>query len=134
MVFLGMIRAMPGGLRQLFTRLNFFGPDPFGTFVVAHNYGLTQNDRDCDGNPGHPAPDGLNNLDRSSTIDYRRHKCFDTAPFRDRASYQKSQYIGMFQARGAFFMGCKNAQADDPTIAGQPLAPGDKNTKKVLCE
>ena len=103
--------------------------------MVAHNYGLSKsNTRDCDQDPGHPARDGMNNLEADSVLDWDRRKCYDTAPFRDQSEYADSQYIQMFEARGGYFMGCKNAQADDPTVAGAPNAPRDRNTKKVLCE
>ena len=90
-------------------------PSPVGTYVVSHNYGPErdrQNRRSCN-TPAYPpsACGGLNNLAQSSLSDDDRLKCFDTAPFRDQASYQDSLYVQLFLSRGRWFMGCKNAQA-----------------------
>lgn len=146
MKFLGL---MPGVNIPVLGQIGQFAtlalPNPFGTFVTAHNYGLEPGNRslrECtksngQGYPGHPAQDGLNNLDQSgvSKLDYDRNKCFDTIPFRDQDSYSDSQYVEMFKARGPYFMGCKKPMADDPTV---PLGPqssnGDKNNKKENCE
>ena len=99
--------------------LHSVAPDPLGTYVVSHNYApdsQVADSRNCDA-PGYPesARGGLNNLLKSSQLDSDRPRCFDTAPFRDQASYQDSLYIQMFIARGNWFMGCKHAQADDPS-------------------
>jgi hypothetical protein len=99
--------------------LHSVAPNPLGTYVVSHNYApdsQVADSRDCDA-PGYPetARGGLNNLLKSSQLDNDRPRCFDTAPFRDQASYQDSLYIQMFIARGNWFMGCKYAQADDPS-------------------
>lgn len=117
-------------------------PNPFGTFVVSHNYGLAPQNvalRGCTHDPGHPAQDGLNNLEKFASLDYERRNCYDTTPFREVSGYvdpaHHSPYVEMFSARGAHFMGCKRPMADDPTQAGVPsTSTGDANTKKVPCE
>ena len=58
-------------------------------------------------------------------------------PFRDQTDYDSSDgslQVRIFQARGTHFMGCPNAQADDPTNAGQsPLLRGDLSSRLVPC-
>lgn len=120
-------------------------PAFFGTFVVSHNYGPTPSgddeewSRDCigpeTGMEAYPrnAEGGLNNLDKFSRLDWPRPKCFDTAPFRDQP-YDRSQYIKIFQARGGWFMGCKNAQADDPSAPSVQFIKGDNLPHVVNCE
>jgi hypothetical protein len=134
------------GLQMLLNILRIFLPQPFtSTYVVAHNYGLADGDpRQCASGPGnhdvsHEAKDGLNNLGKDSDLDWPWRKCYDTAPFRDVAGYDtggdRSLYVKQFEERGAYFMGCKNPQADDPTFANNPpTSRGDRNTKKVDCE
>jgi hypothetical protein len=121
MVFLGMFESMPSGLNSLSSSFDLPLPKPFGTFVVSHNYGLVDDPMKEDphgcgspGDPGHPAKDGLNNLEKYSLLDHPKQRCYDTAPFRDRKSYD-GQYIQMFEARGKYFMGCQLPMADDPT-------------------
>lgn len=114
-------------------------PSLTGTFVVSHNYGpLASGERPCEGIPGYPsgagAPDarhGLSNL--ASLADHQRPVCFDTAPFRDTQEYADSLYARLFSARGRWFMGCRNPQADDPSQAVD-RDPGDRNSLKVECE
>ncbi len=120
-------------------------PDPVGaTYVVSHNYFAAGNsnirNRGCTHDPLHGAPWGMNNLDTDSNndgpgLDYERRKCFDTAPFRDTSEYKDSQYREIYQARGPYFMGCKKAQADNPSESGPPDHSGkDKHNKKYNCE
>ncbi len=141
MTFLGMGRdtdSLPWwrALRRLPVVASL--PDPFGTFVVSHNYGLTQaraNRRCPAGAPGHPEPDGLSVFEDGRTIDHDRPVCFDTAPFRDDHQYDASLYIQMFRARGSYFMGCQNAMADDPTEPSvSALLAGDFNQQRIACE
>ncbi len=145
MVFLGIDRtwASVPGVESLRSVLGVGAPDPFGAFVVSHNYGLEPENRalrGCttaggQGDPGHPAQDGLNNLRKFATLDHSRRACFDTAPFRDQAAYESSQYVKMFRARGPYFMGCQQPMADDPTEAGAPASSvGDHNDLKVDCQ
>lgn len=96
--------------------LRSVAPDPTGTYVVSHNYAPDPPgaySRGCNA-PTYPASarGGLNNLQKSSILDSDRPRCFDTAPFRDQASYEDSLYIQMFLARGSWFMGCKTAQCE----------------------
>jgi Flp pilus assembly protein TadG len=150
---LGVANSMASipGLSNVMGTLAFLGiPDPFtSAFAVAHNYGLIPNPTGggvrnttwgCNYYPSHPARDGLNNLDDqsggASKLDSLRNKCYDTAPFRDQVAYNSSEYIQMFQARGAFFMGCILAEADDPsadTVANS-VTVGDRNNRKIGCE
>lgn len=89
-------------------------PNPEGTFVVSHPYGLLRaGEPDTGCSPGHPARSGLNDLSVSSRIDDPPMRCFDTAPFRDRASYADSLYVQLHTARGPHFLGCRSAQAED---------------------
>lgn len=151
------------GLSNVMGTLAFLGiPDPFtSAFAVAHNYGLIPNppnggpggDRGdvfrCEGTvagktisyPQHMAKDGMNNLWTASKLDYHRNRCYDTAPFRDQVDYgtrpgQGSQYGQMFMARGAYFMGCKLAEADDPSAdtVGNSVIVGDIQNRKIGCE
>jgi hypothetical protein len=130
MVFLGVrskLEEAVGGIGQFRQFLQNFSPAFLGTFVVSHNYGPSPGGaessewgRECIGKDtgieSYPpeAEGGLNNLDKFSQLDWPRPKCFDTAPFRDQP-YDKSQYIQIFKARGEYFMGCKNAEAADPS-------------------
>jgi hypothetical protein len=116
--------------------LHSVAPDPIGTYVVSHNYAPDPPgaySRDCNA-PTYPASarGGLNNLQKVSLLDSDRPRCFDTAPFRDQASYEDSLYIQMFLARGGWFMGCKNAQADDPSSTDDFEIRGE--TSGVPCE
>ncbi len=120
---------------------SFVLPHPYSsTFVTAHNYGLPSPlDRRCNdgrGNsdPGHPYPSGMNNLDVFSEIDSPWRKCYDTMPFRDTAAYDESLSIRQYTNRGEHFMGCINAEADDPSHAGRsPFLAFDFNRRKVDC-
>ena len=48
---------------------------------------------------------------------------------------QDSQYRSLFLSRGPYFMGCKKAQADNPSEAGPPMHSGkDLHHKKYNCE
>ncbi|HEX8700064.1 MAG TPA: TadE/TadG family type IV pilus assembly protein [Myxococcaceae bacterium] len=150
MVFLGVRAKLEenlgiiGRLRQF---LQQFAPAFLGTFVVSHNYTANPSGpdeawaRECIGEGtgirSYPeeAHGGLNNLDKFSQLDYPRPKCFDTAPFRDVPYNSPPQYMQIFQARGEFFMGCKNAQAEDPSAPTSAASTkGDKNTRVVNCE
>lgn len=147
MVFLGVydkLKENVGILGQFDQFIRQVVPAFLGTFVVSHNYGPTPSgddeewSRDCigpqTGVEAYPAnaEGGLNNLDKFSQLDWPRPKCFDTAPFRDQP-YERSQYIKIFQARGDYFMGCKNAQSDDPS-APRVSHRGDENLNVVNCE
>jgi hypothetical protein len=147
MVFLGardQLTKHVGILAQFDQFIRQVTPAFLGTFVVSHNYGPTPSgedeewSRDCigpqTGVEAYPAnaEGGLNNLDKFSQLDWPRPKCFDTAPFRDQP-YERSQYIQIFKARGDYFMGCKNAQADDPS-APMVSYRGDENLHVVNCE
>jgi hypothetical protein len=150
MVFLGVISKLEqelGIIAQLRQFLANIAPAFLGTFVVSHNYTANPSGsedawaRDCIGtNTGiksypEEAHGGLNNLDKFSQLDWPRPKCFDTAPFRDVPYNSPPQYMQIFQARGDFFMGCKNAQAEDPSSpTSTDSTKGDKNTNVVNCE
>ncbi|MGQ0506419.1 MAG: hypothetical protein ACT4TC_13995 [Myxococcaceae bacterium] len=96
-------------LRGLSVPLSFQLAKPNDVYVVSNNYGL-EGDRGC-GNDQHTAKSGLNNL--ASTLDSTALRCFDTAPFRDTHDYADSLYKQMFDARGAFFMGCPRPMVED---------------------
>lgn len=150
MVFLGVRDELEehigliGDFRQFLQQVS---PAFLGTFVVSHNYGPSPGGddaaawgRECIGEDtgieSYPreAEGGLNNLGRFSQIDWPRPMCFDTAPFRDQP-YDRSQYLNIFKARGDHFMGCKNAQAEDPSApTSSASTKGDKNTNVVDCE
>jgi hypothetical protein len=133
------------GFNQVIGLVGNFIPNPISsTYVVSHNYfaagekGIT--DRGCTNDQKHGAHWGENNLGTDTNndgpgIDYKRRKCFDTAPFRDTSDYDRSQYRALYRARGPFFMGCQNPQADNPAVAGAPEYSGkDKHNKKATCE
>ena len=111
-------------------------PSFSGTFVVSHPYGPG---KACEGIPGYPsagipaqdARGGLSNL--KELVDFPRPACFDTAPFRDTQEYEASLYGRLFRARGAHFMGCQNAQADDPS-SPRDTSRGDQGLNKTDCE
>lgn len=123
-------------------------PTPTGTFVVSHNYATegapSYLNRICN-TPGHVAPAGMRNLDVNDGLDQKDGdnndflRCFDTAPFRDTQAYGDSLYAKIFEARGQNFMGCPNAQADDPTYDSSDPDPrpsatsGDRNKQPVHC-
>ena len=160
MTFLGLNTALDkvgiGGV------LDFLGnvlPNPLGTFVVSHNYGPMRGDSDpnCEGIPSYPgyanspANDARGGLNSFYRPDYKnldgddvfRPRCFDTAPFRDRTDYNAKDadgrdlngYIAIFKSRGEFFLGCKNAQAEDPSeLSSKEATAADENTSVVNCE
>ncbi|MDY7229433.1 TadE/TadG family type IV pilus assembly protein [Hyalangium rubrum] len=147
MVFLGVKDRLLGEssiISDLGSFLAQIFPAFLGTFVVSHNYTANPTDewdRECIGGDtgivSYPAEaqGGLNNLDKFSQLDHPRPKCFDTAPFRDQP-YERSQYIKIFQSRGDFFMGCKNAQANDPSAPQSTEATqrDESKTNAVNCE
>ncbi|MBU8896580.1 pilus assembly protein [Corallococcus sp. H22C18031201] len=138
MTFLGVkakIESSPlGSVLDFFKK---FSPAFLGTFVISKNYGLPGT-LECTGINTFPA-NGVHGLQDQMTkskslLDYERPQCFDTAPFRDR-ELEKSQYIKIFEARGENFMGCKNAQAEDPSAANSVAATkGDENQDIRNCE
>jgi hypothetical protein len=135
MKFLGLPDAISNnipGLGGIVDKIGFFCPALFGTFVVDHAYHPGKG-VDCN-NPKHPAEPGEQDLahDSEPGIDKGNLHCFDTTPFRDTVAYDSSLYLQMFKARGAHFMGCKNAQADDPTFQSDP-DDTDKSTPKENC-
>lgn len=114
-------------------------PNKCVTAVVSHNYMRPasymgwRGSSDC-GYPTYPADAmaGLNNLRETSVLDADKVRCYDTAPFRDTWTYGDSAYLKMFQARGENFMGCENAQADNPAEA-KALYSDDENFMPVAC-
>lgn len=134
MTFLGANNYLSAvGLNKLGAVANFVLPDFLGPFVVAKNYKPGDGD-DCNKDL-HGAHPGLNNLKTYPGLDDDRQRCFDTAPFRDTQKYDDSLYRKIFQARGDYFMGCKNQMADNPnTPAADPSESKDKNEQKITCE
>jgi Flp pilus assembly protein TadG len=133
------------GFNTIMGLIGNFVPNPItATYVVSHNYFAAREsgirDRDCDDDPSHGAQWGMNNLDGRTRrdgpgLDYEKRKCFDTAPFRDTSRYDESQYRSIYMARGPYFMGCKKAQADNPSEGGPPEhSAKDKHNKKYNCE
>ena len=133
------------GFNQLRGLIGNFIPDPLSsTYVVSHNYFASGDSnirtRGCERDPGHGARWGMNNLENGNGsngpgLDYEQRNCYDTAPFRDTSRYQDSQYRSLFLSRGPYFMGCKKAQADNPSEAGPPMHSGkDLHHKKYNCE
>lgn len=116
-------------------------PEFLGTYVVSYNFdhnsptdpdnGCTGSDTSGNNNVG--GISGYIDLNQASELDEPELRCFNTAPFRDTTAFQngESLYREMFNARGEWFMGCKNAQADDPTVATDPNATDKAN--KVAC-
>ncbi len=140
----GKLGSIPG-FNQIMGLIGNFVPNPISSvYVVSHNYFAAGEggikDRKCNNDPTHGAQWGMNNLERESGndgagLDHEKRKCYDTAPFRDTSKYDDSQYREIYRARGPFFMGCKNAQADNPSEAGVPANAGkDKHNKKYNCE
>lgn len=111
-----------------------------GTYVVSHNYMAAagymgwRRSSDC-GYSTYPtdASAGLNNLQATSELDYGRTRCYDTAPFRDTWTYGDSNYLKMFRARGSNFMGCEQAQADNPAEA-KSVYTDDENDQPIGCQ
>ncbi|MCE9672741.1 pilus assembly protein [Myxococcus stipitatus] len=137
MKFLGLGNVMSGlGIGGVLDFLGSFLPNFFGTFVVARNYGIDpQQKSKCNGLTTYDAgaSSGLHAM--RDLLDHDRPDCFDTAPFRDEMSYEKSAYIQLFQARGPNFMGCRAAMADDPSDAegAQEATSHDEQDDKIRC-
>jgi hypothetical protein len=134
MTFFGVrdrFAAVPG-LSEVGRLLGSAVGDPTATHLISLNYGTRRPSeaRDCNYLQGYPieARGGLNDLDRSGGLDHERPSCFDTAPFRDQTRYEDSLYLRIFAARGAFFMGCKRAQADNPA-SDRDTSNGDESPK-----
>ena len=122
------------GLERFGAVAHFLLPDFRGPFVVAHNYVPSESGRGCN-KDAHGAAMGLNNLNTHPGLDDPAQRCFDTAPFRDTQTYDRSLYRKMFMARGPHFMGCKNAQADTPHLPGlDPSTSTDTSAGRVSCE
>jgi hypothetical protein len=139
------------GIAQATDEFLFPEDDPHfqGTFVVSHGYGVNPTgtwSRECNGNGGpdsypssgnaeEDARAGLNNLEKFSELDHERPRCFDTAPFRDHQDMDDSLYLRIFKARGEYFMGCKKAQAEDPSSPNSAAAvEGDERQNVENCE
>ena len=116
MTFGGASKALGGvgGVERLIAGLGIPRPAWGGTFVVAHNYGPASGEPPCEGIPGYPqgARGGLSRFG-PEVLDFDRPQCFDTAPFRDTQSYDRSLYLRMFRQRGLYFMGCAQPQVDE---------------------
>ncbi len=119
MTFLGLNEALPDFGEELMSILPI---NPLASYLVSHNYKkATRAGMSNCGLPKHMGANngesGLVNLqaDPSNILDEGPQRCFDTSPFRDTHAYEDSHYRTIFQARGEWFMGCKNDQADDPT-------------------
>ncbi len=115
MTFAGASKPATTEVGRLLSAVGLPLPAWAGTFVVAHNYGPARLGEDkCEGLPGYPqdAAAGLNRF-ADKALDFDRPQCFDTAPFRDTQSYQRSLYIRMFRQRGRYFMGCQRSQVDE---------------------
>lgn len=132
------------GFSQIMGLIGNFVPNPItATYVVSHNYfdelDSNKDDHGCKSDPSHGAEWGMNNLEDTNGgtgpgLDVDRRKCYDTAPFRDTSRYDDSQYRSIFLARGPYFMGCENAQADNPAESGVPVnSSKDKHNKKYTC-
>jgi hypothetical protein len=139
MTFVG-IRSALAGMQGVGAALSALGnpglPAFTGTFVVSYNYTPDKTDNGCYtrgvDSSVNPAPRGLNNVEKTSGLDWPHPRCFDTAPFRDVEQYDKSLYVQMFKARGPSFMGCPNGQADDPTSA-RSANDGDTSNDHTPC-
>lgn len=129
------LSALPGVLQIAFPSLL-----PPNAFVVSKNYDEStgSTNRNCNV-PSYPTnQNGLQNVaDKDGNedgeyegpgLDQDRLRCFDTAPFRDQHATMDSLYIKVWQARGNHFMGCKKAQATDPTTTTDPNT-GDKASR-----
>lgn len=135
---LGPLKTLSSGLK--FLPLPTLISSPMPTYVVSHNYEEEAKDQGCDN--GNLNYTGIANLarkgdDKGPGLDEEdKLRCFDTAPFRDTHEWDQSMYREMFKARGDNFMGCKQEQADDPTVRIKDLSKsskGDKNKSKVAC-
>lgn len=150
MTFAGLAGAVAGPFQRIIQVASAILPipNPFGTYVVSYNFNpsaeqnIIDNGNDQKGctvadNPGNTASGGTAgyiNLQEAVGLDHPTLRCFNTAPFRDTFAYNGGQslYREMFNARGEYFMGCKNAQADDPTTDADPNRQ-DRQTQKVPC-
>ena len=118
----GRLTQFPG-MSAVLQLVGGTGLDPTMTYLASRNYRPPANsaeDRECDYLREYPesARHGMSNLRRAGPLDSDRPSCFDTSPFRDQARYQDSLYIKLFESRGPWFMGCKRAQADNPSDDG----------------
>lgn len=143
MVFLGLGNVLDElGLGSILDKVALVLPNFVGTFVVSRNYGIEpQQKPNCSGLTTYSAEasSGLHVMhvtDGFELVDHDRPDCFDTAPFRDEMTYGNSNYIKLFNARGAFFMGCKRAMADDPSAppGNQEATADDEQEDKVACD
>jgi len=137
-------------------------PSTDGTFVVSHAYWNQLDDpekngtRDCEAAGNRTSYSGMTNqyYEKNNLADPTSYpgidgvmtkkgkpfmRCFDTAPFRDSYEYDNlegshgSEYAVIFSHRGKYFMGCKNAQAEDTSHASDTSFT-DQHTSKVDCE
>ncbi|WP_425334809.1 TadE/TadG family type IV pilus assembly protein [Myxococcus stipitatus] len=136
MTFLGIPPDGESGIGSVLGFLGNFLPNFLGTFVVSRNYGISPAQKSkCNGLEKYEElpSSGLHTM--RSLLDHERPDCFDTAPFRDEMTYENSNYIKVFKARGEFFMGCKRAMADDPSDpdAQQEATNKDEQDNKIRC-
>lgn len=137
MTFLGLKNGLENtpGLSAALKVINFAMPISLvGTYVISHGYTAKEQNRDCN-NIGE-AQSGSRNLHKDVGLDVDTMRCFDTTPFRDRFSWQKSLYVQAFKARGDNYMGCKQAMADDPTTDNSTLSDRyreEKNKQMIAC-
>lgn len=145
MSFLGatnFITNLPGfgQVYQFLSSWDIF-PQFLGTYVTSYGFdhdSQTTPDNGCTGSdtPGNNNAGGISgyiDLSKASELDDPGMRCFNTAPFRDTQAFNggESLYREMFEARGEFFMGCQNEQADDPTTATDPN--GTDKANKANC-
>lgn len=144
-------KSLIGGVAETLRDVGTFLPvaNPFGTYLISHGYssarvdGRAQGDsiEHCNVDPGRGGgTSGMHNLATKKgghpkllggvLFPDTSMRCFDTAPFRDRHAYDKSPHRAAFLARGPWFMGCRNAQADDPT--GES-GVGGQHSKPIAC-
>jgi hypothetical protein len=71
-------------------------------------------------------------VEATSSLDWPRPRCFDTAPFRDTWEYEQSEYLQVFRARGPHFMGCEQPMADNPAEP-RTQYPQDENDMPLDC-
>ncbi len=142
MVFLGFSSTLDSlGIGGILDVVASVLPNFLGTFVVSRNYGVGASQKgDCTGLAQYDAKasSGLHVMHKRNfkLTDHERPNCFDTAPFRDEMTYNNSNYIKVFNARGEFYMGCKRAMADDPTDpdARPESTRNDEQDLKIPCE
>lgn len=143
MVFMGLDDELDNlGIGSILDKVALVLPNFLGTFVVSRNYGLgyMQQKNECNGLTSYDAnaSSGLHVMHRDDfeLVDHDRPDCFDTAPFRDEMTYGDSNYIKVFNARGAFYMGCKRAMADDPSAppGNQDATADDEQDDKIACD